>query len=225
MCLPLGLWHRFADGRAGNLFNDCIDVNSITEILTKMHESNFQGVCVRRQEQHTKRTAWERTAREEQERCRVSQCTPRALTTPLLQGTFPGHSETPLLSPSSRNRFTFDSPQHRSVTSRAAIHLIYSTVAKLASSWQCIQNSAQGVLFRDKPPAPCCYAHAALSSAPWCCVAPCQNHSTNSSQPPENHGMLQSSLLAAQGTPTGPQHESSLLYLRSASSSREQSPI
>lgn len=56
MCLPLGLWHRFADGRAGNLFNDCIDVNSITEILTKMHESNFQGVCVRRQEQHTKRT-------------------------------------------------------------------------------------------------------------------------------------------------------------------------
>ena len=56
MCLPLGLWHRFTDGRAGNLFNDCIDVNSITEILTKMHESNFQGVCVRRQAQHTKRT-------------------------------------------------------------------------------------------------------------------------------------------------------------------------
>lgn len=56
MCLPLGLWHRFTDGRAGNLFNDCIDVNSITEILTKMHESNFQGVCVRRQAQHAKRT-------------------------------------------------------------------------------------------------------------------------------------------------------------------------
>lgn len=47
MCLPLGLWHRFAAGRAGNLFNDCIDVNSITEILTKMHESNFRGVCSR----------------------------------------------------------------------------------------------------------------------------------------------------------------------------------
>lgn len=47
MCLPVGLWHRFADGRAGNLFNDCIDVNSITEILTKMHESNSQGGCVR----------------------------------------------------------------------------------------------------------------------------------------------------------------------------------
>lgn len=47
MCLPLALWHRFAAGRAGNLFNDCIDVNSITEILTKMHESNFRGVCSR----------------------------------------------------------------------------------------------------------------------------------------------------------------------------------
>lgn len=42
-CLYLGPWQWFASGRASNLFNDSIDVNRITEILTNMHDSSFQG--------------------------------------------------------------------------------------------------------------------------------------------------------------------------------------
>lgn len=57
-CLYLGPWQRFASGRASNLFNDSIDVNRITEILTNMHDSSFQGEGVDGVSQQRENTMW-----------------------------------------------------------------------------------------------------------------------------------------------------------------------
>jgi hypothetical protein len=57
-CLYLGPWQWFASGRASNLFNDSIDVNGITEILTNMHDSSFQGEGVDSVSQQRENTMW-----------------------------------------------------------------------------------------------------------------------------------------------------------------------
>lgn len=57
-CLYLGPWQWFASGRASNLFNDSIDVNRITEILTNMHDSSFQGEGVDGVSQQRENTMW-----------------------------------------------------------------------------------------------------------------------------------------------------------------------